>query len=69
MLASKGGQGAVVVIWLILLTLLVSVGIDFFDMISIFKDKFGTSKKEVNKPYLKKIRTLWDHDLSLKSLA
>ena len=69
-LVNKIGQGTIVIIWLILLVLMVSLGVDFFDMVSIYKDKFvSNNKKEANKPYIKRIRTLWDHDLSLKSLA
>jgi len=67
-LMSLGNQGTIVVVWLGVLILMVSSGIDLFDMVSIYKEKFGT-REEVSKPYIKKIRTLWDHDLSLKSLA
>jgi hypothetical protein len=63
-MAGNGSQGAVVVAWLGVLTLMVSV-----DLVGIYTEKFGSSRKEANKPYIKKIRTLWDHDLSLKSLA
>jgi len=67
-LMSLGNQGTIVIVWLGVLILMVSSGIDLFDMVSIYKEKFGT-REEVSKPYIKKIRTLWDHDLSLKSLA
>ena len=62
-LVNKVGEGAVFVIWLILLVFLVGVGVDFFDLLVIFREKYGSKgQKEKGRPFISKIRNNWDYE-------
>ena len=59
---------SVVVVWIVLTTFMVSLLLDFVDLVVDYWSK-TYSRKAGEKPIYKRIRNNWDHELSLKSLA
>ena len=59
---------SVVVVWIVLTTFMVSLLLDFVDLVVDYWSK-TYSRKAGEKPVYKRIRNNWDHELSLKSLA
>ena len=65
---NKFSQVSILVIWIIINAFMISLFVDFVDLIiNYWKKTYGNKNKENNK-FVKFIRTVWDHDLSTKSL-
>ena len=68
-LINKLNQISVLVIWIIINIFMISLFMDFVDfIIDYWKQTYANEKRESNKFY-RMIRSIWDHDISTKSLA